>query len=147
MPRGLDRHPSLVQRMLEPGFYPFRQPSLFRWFKRTFRLFGYRSAEMVGSPITMLIPPDRLAEEERILSRLRRGQRINHYETLRAQKDGRRIAVSISVSPSGTSAAKSSGRPKSPAIFPTTAGHGPPLWASNGLPIAWPSGSPPCPPK
>jgi PAS domain S-box-containing protein len=63
------------------------------------RLFGYRQEEVVDKSITILIPPDRIDEETRILARLRRGQRIEHYETIRAHKDGHCIAVSISVSP------------------------------------------------
>jgi len=47
------------------------------------RLFGYTAKEAIGKSITMLIPPDRKAEEEMILSRLRRGERVDHYETVR----------------------------------------------------------------
>jgi PAS domain S-box-containing protein len=63
------------------------------------RLFGYTSAELVGMPVIRLIPPERQDEEERILASLRAGRRIDHYETVRVAKDGRRIDVSLTVSP------------------------------------------------
>jgi PAS domain S-box-containing protein len=63
------------------------------------RLFGWTAAEAVGRPITLIIPPDRLDEERDILARLGRGERIDHYETVRVARDGRRLDVSISVSP------------------------------------------------
>ncbi|HEY2388348.1 MAG TPA: PAS domain S-box protein [Candidatus Binatia bacterium] len=63
------------------------------------RLFGYRQSEVIGGPITVLLPPDRRDEESRILATLRRGERIDHFETVRVTKDGRRLDVSLSVSP------------------------------------------------
>jgi PAS domain S-box-containing protein len=63
------------------------------------RLFGYSQDEAVGQPITMLIPPERRAEEVDILARLRRGERIEHYETVRVAKDGRHIEISLTISP------------------------------------------------
>jgi two-component system NtrC family sensor kinase len=63
------------------------------------RIFGYTAEEMIGKSITVLIPPERVDEEEEILSRLRRGESIDHYETIRVTKDGRRIAVALTVSP------------------------------------------------
>jgi PAS domain S-box-containing protein len=63
------------------------------------RLFGYTAEEAVGQPITLLIPPDRLDEEEVILARVARGERIEHYETVRVTKDGRRLHISLTVSP------------------------------------------------
>jgi PAS domain S-box-containing protein len=63
------------------------------------RTFGYTADEAIGQPVLMLIPPDRAHEEEEILSRLRRGQHIEHYETERVCKDGVRIHVSLTVSP------------------------------------------------
>jgi PAS domain S-box-containing protein len=62
-------------------------------------MFGYTAAEAIGKPITMLIPPDRQHEEEMILSRLRRGQPIEHYETVRVAKDGRLVDISVTISP------------------------------------------------
>ena len=63
------------------------------------RMFGYRSEEVVGKPITLLIPPERLPEEEYILQQLRRGKAIDHYETQRLTRDGRCIDVSLTISP------------------------------------------------
>jgi PAS domain S-box-containing protein len=63
------------------------------------RLFGYSAAEAIGQPITLLIPPERHEEERQILDRLRRGERIEHFETVRVAKDGRRLDISLTVSP------------------------------------------------
>lgn len=63
------------------------------------RLFGYTAEEAVGKPITLLIPPERLDEERAILERLRRGERVDHFETVRVAKDGRRLDISLTVSP------------------------------------------------
>lgn len=63
------------------------------------RIFGYTSDEVVGRHITLLIPGDRLSEEEQILSRLRKGERIEHFETVRRHKDGHLIPISLTVSP------------------------------------------------
>jgi PAS domain S-box-containing protein len=63
------------------------------------RIFGYTSAEAVGQAITLIIPDERRHEEVDILARLRRGERIDHYETVRRAKDGRPIDVSLTVSP------------------------------------------------
>jgi two-component system sensor kinase FixL len=62
-------------------------------------MFGYRVDEMVGRPITLLVPPDRIHEEAMILERLRRGERLRHFETVRLRKDGTEIAVSLAISP------------------------------------------------
>jgi PAS domain S-box-containing protein len=63
------------------------------------RIFGYTAAEAVGRPITLIIPPERWDEERDILARLRRGERIEHYETVRVARDGRRLDISLTVSP------------------------------------------------
>jgi len=63
------------------------------------RLFGYAAAEAIGRPITMLIPPDRLDEEPRIIERLRRGERVDHFETRRMRKDGALLDISLTISP------------------------------------------------
>ncbi|HYP01061.1 MAG TPA: PAS domain S-box protein [Pyrinomonadaceae bacterium] len=63
------------------------------------RLYGYTAAEAVGQSITMLIPDDRPDEEPRILEQIRRGERVDHYETVRRHKDGTLIDVSLTVSP------------------------------------------------
>ena len=63
------------------------------------RLFGYRAEEVIGKPITIIFPEERLNEEDAILERLRRGQAVERLETIRLAKDGRRIPVSLSISP------------------------------------------------
>ncbi|HEX4085502.1 MAG TPA: PAS domain S-box protein [Chthoniobacteraceae bacterium] len=63
------------------------------------RIFGYTAEEMVGQSILKLIPKEFSDEEDRILSRLKNGQRIDHYETIRVRKDGTRVPVSLTVSP------------------------------------------------
>jgi PAS domain S-box-containing protein len=69
------------------------------WNAAAERLFGYTAAEAVGCSITLIIPAERQHEEQMILRRLRRGERIEHYETVRQAKDGHPIEVSITVSP------------------------------------------------
>ena len=69
------------------------------WNKAAERLFGYAEAEVIGKPITILIPPERLQEEVDILDRIRRGERIEHFETERRRKDGSLIDISLTISP------------------------------------------------
>jgi PAS domain S-box-containing protein len=69
------------------------------WNQGAERLFGYTAAEAVGRPITLIIPPERHDEERMILDRLRRGERVEHFETVRVAKDGRRLDISLTVSP------------------------------------------------
>jgi PAS domain S-box-containing protein len=69
------------------------------WNEGARRLFGYTAEEMVGQPLSRLIPSDRLDEEMTILARLRRGERVEHFETLRRHKDGSLVEVSVSISP------------------------------------------------
>jgi len=63
------------------------------------RIFGYCAEEVIGQSITIIIPPELHAEERRILEKLRRGDRIDHFDTVRVAKDGRRIPISLTVSP------------------------------------------------
>jgi PAS domain S-box-containing protein len=63
------------------------------------RMFGYSAAELVGRPIRLIIPADRQAEEDDIIARLRRGERVDHFQTVRRAKDGRLLDVSLTVSP------------------------------------------------
>ncbi|MBD0370010.1 MAG: PAS domain S-box protein [Pyrinomonadaceae bacterium] len=69
------------------------------WNNGAERIFGYTAEEAVGQPVTMLIPEDHLDEEPAILARLRAGQRIEHYETVRQRKDGSLVDISLTVSP------------------------------------------------
>lgn len=63
------------------------------------KLFGYSSSEAVGKPMRMLLPPERADEESGILARIGRGERFNHFETVRVRKDGRKIDISATISP------------------------------------------------
>jgi PAS domain S-box-containing protein len=69
------------------------------WNAAAERMFGYTAAEAIGQPITLIIPPELHQEEVDILGKLRRGVRIQHYETVRVRKDGTKVAVSLSISP------------------------------------------------
>jgi PAS domain S-box-containing protein len=69
------------------------------WNKGAQRIFGYTAEEMIGQSIVRLMPPDRVNEEPVILARLRRGERVEHFETVRVRKDGRLIDVSLTISP------------------------------------------------
>ncbi|WP_118138607.1 PAS domain S-box protein [Oceanicella sp. SM1341] len=69
------------------------------WNRGAERLFGFTAAEAIGRPITMIIPPDRLHEEDDIIAKLRRGERIQHFETMRQRKDGSLVPISLTISP------------------------------------------------
>jgi PAS domain S-box-containing protein len=69
------------------------------WNRAAERLYGYAATEMIGRPMTLLLPPDRPDEEAIILESLRRGVRLEHFETVRLRKDGKTIDVSLTVSP------------------------------------------------
>jgi PAS domain S-box-containing protein len=69
------------------------------WNRGAERIFGYTAAEAVGRHITLIIPEDRLGEEDNVLARLRRGERVDHFETVRRTRDGRLVAISLTVSP------------------------------------------------
>jgi len=69
------------------------------WNRAAQRLFGYTAEEAVSRSVTMIIPTDRLHEEPMILERIRRGDRIDHYETIRQRKDGSLVDISLTVSP------------------------------------------------
>jgi PAS domain S-box-containing protein len=69
------------------------------WNRGAERLLGYGAEEVIGQPITRFIPPDRLDEETQIRTRLRGGERVEHFETIRRRKDGTLVDVSLSISP------------------------------------------------
>src|SRR5262249_14464071 len=69
------------------------------WNKSAERLFGYTAQEAIGQPIKMLIPPDRQHEEPEMLARLNRGERVDHFETVRISKDGSLLEISLTISP------------------------------------------------
>ena len=69
------------------------------WNSGAERVFGYSASEAIGQPITLVIPQDRQSEEREILTRMRRGERIDHFETVRQRKNGSLIFVSLTVSP------------------------------------------------
>jgi PAS domain S-box-containing protein len=63
------------------------------------RLFGYSASELIGKPVRMLIPTDRQSEEDEILARIRRGERVEHFETIRLTRSGQPIEISLTISP------------------------------------------------
>jgi PAS domain S-box-containing protein len=82
------------------------------WNKGAERLFNYTAEEAIGQPITMIIPQDRLDEERMILARIRRGERLEHFETVRQPKHGGLISISLTVSPVKNSEGKIVGASK-----------------------------------
>ena len=69
------------------------------WNRAAERLFGYTADEMIGRPISMLAAPGREDEMPMILERIRRGERVDHFDTLRRRKDGSLVEISLTVSP------------------------------------------------
>ena len=69
------------------------------WNQSAQRLFGYTAEEAVGRPVTMLMPPERIDEEPGILARIRKGERVDHFETIRRRKDGTLLDISLTISP------------------------------------------------
>src|SRR3989454_4620882 len=69
------------------------------WNQAAERVYGYAAAEAISQPMTMLLPPERQTEEADILARLRRGEKVSHFDTTRVRKDGTIIQVSLTISP------------------------------------------------
>src|SRR6185312_5348797 len=69
------------------------------WNRGAERIFGYTAQEVIGQPVTILIPAERANEEPEILSRIRRGERVDHYDTVRRRKHGSPVDISLTVSP------------------------------------------------
>ncbi|MBV8358482.1 MAG: PAS domain-containing sensor histidine kinase [Deltaproteobacteria bacterium] len=73
--------------------------TIISWNRGAEQIFGYTAEEVIGKPITIIIPPDRLYEEAEVLARVRSGRKVDHYETVRRAKDGHMIDISLTVSP------------------------------------------------
>ena len=82
------------------------------WNSSAQRIFGYAAEEVIGLPVSLLIPPERENEEPEILGRIRRGERVDHYETVRRRKDGSLVDISLTVSPVRNAAGKIIGASK-----------------------------------
>jgi len=82
------------------------------WNRGAIKIFGYSASEAVGQPVQMLIPPDRADEETDIMARIRRGESVEHYETIRVRKDSKSIDVSVTISPIKDSVGKIVGASK-----------------------------------
>src|SRR5687767_1187986 len=108
--------PDLIRNLQSPEFAPFwlsaiiesandaivsktLQGIITSWNKGAERIFGYTAPEIIGKPVTVLIPADHIDEEVGILARIRRGERVEHYETVRQRKDGSLVEVSLTISP------------------------------------------------
>jgi PAS domain S-box-containing protein len=90
---------AIVESSDDAIFAKTLQGNITSWNKSAEKLFGYTAAEIIGLPITPVIPSDRQEEEVEILERLRRGERIEHFETVRVRKDGTPVDVSLTISP------------------------------------------------
>ena len=69
------------------------------WNAAAERVFGHTAAQAIGKHISLVIPPERLAEEDAIIASLKAGRRVEHFETVRQRADGSRLWVSLTVSP------------------------------------------------
>ena len=90
---------SIVESSDDAIFSKTLDGTILSWNKAAEKMYGYRSEEIIGKPVSMLLPPDRLDEVRDILKRLRRGEKIEHFETVRVAKDGHLVTVSLSISP------------------------------------------------
>lgn len=93
------RHTAIVESSEDAIITKDLDGMIVSWNKAAERIFGYKEAEAVEQPITMLLPPELEDDENRILERLKTGDHIQHYETVRLTKAGKRVNVSLSVSP------------------------------------------------
>src|SRR5947207_4210604 len=69
------------------------------WNRAAEKMFGYTAAEAIGRNIRLIIPSERLSEEDEVLRRIRRGEKVDHFETVRQAKDGHRLDISVTISP------------------------------------------------
>lgn len=93
------RMASIVRSALDAIVGKDLQGNVTSWNLGAQRLFGYEASEIIGKSITVLIPPDRRDEEDQILTRIRLGERLEPFETVRSRKDGSLVEVSVTVSP------------------------------------------------
>ena len=93
------RHAAVVESSEDAIISKDLDGDIVSWNAGAQRIFGYTEAEAVGQPIAMLIPPESQDEENQILERLRAGGHIEHYETIRVTKEGRKVDVSLTISP------------------------------------------------
>jgi PAS domain S-box-containing protein len=93
------RHDAIVESSDDAIIAKDLTGKIINWNRGAQRLFGYTAEEAIGRSVAMLIPQDRANEEPGILERIRRGERIEHYETIRRRKDGSLVEISLSVSP------------------------------------------------
>jgi PAS domain S-box-containing protein len=82
------------------------------WNRSAERIFGYKAEEIAGRSVTILLPPGRMGEEEKILREIKAGRRVDHFETVRRKKDGKLVDVSVSVSPVRSAASEIVGASK-----------------------------------
>jgi PAS domain S-box-containing protein len=106
------RHAAIVESSADAIISKNLDGVILTWNAGAQRMFGYVEEEVVGQPITIIIPPERLYEEKEILRRLRAGERIEHYETVRVSKDGKKTNVSIILSPIRDATGKITGASK-----------------------------------
>jgi PAS domain S-box-containing protein len=87
------------------------------WNRGAERLYGYSAQEMIGRPISLLMPADRSDDFQEIVEKLKRGEKVAHYETVRQKKDGTRVDVSLGFFCSGMQRGRLSARQLSPATL------------------------------
>ena len=90
---------AIVESSNEPIYAQGLDGAISSWNAGAERIFGYRAAEVLGKPVSILMPPECATETERVMERVRSGESVEHFETVRLAKDGRRVEVSLSVSP------------------------------------------------
>jgi PAS domain S-box-containing protein len=93
------RHAAVVESSVDAIISKDLNAVITSWNEGAERIFGYAEAEVIGQPITILIPPELRDEENEILDRLRSGGRLEHYETRRVTKTGRQVDVSLTIGP------------------------------------------------
>jgi two-component system, cell cycle sensor histidine kinase and response regulator CckA len=98
-PGALLRFASIIESSEDAIVSKDLNGTVLTWNRGAAAIYGYTAEEMIGQPIHMLVPPERRDEEEAILTRIRAGQRVQHYETIRVRKGGTRLNVSLTVSP------------------------------------------------